>query len=143
MRVIAFFMLLVLSGCAGTSFPDSAVNGCEIATRYISAANNSDPQRIAPFLHDDVVAIFLSETADHAERIEGRSAVLEAVRTYKETCPDCVSKMTCHLENSAAVYVTEEVTFIDKSGRQRQQAAPLVLEMEDGKIARIIYLPAD
>lgn len=143
MRVIVFFMLLIPAGCAGTFSRDNAVSGCEIASRYIDAADNSDPQRVASFLDDEIVVIFLSDTADHAERIEGRGAVLEAVRTYKETCPDCASKMTCHLENDSAVYVTEKVAFIDKTGRQRQQAAPLVLEMNDGKIARIIYFPAD
>jgi len=125
---LAAACLLLASGCAGE--PALMESGCcEIAQRYIDAANGGDTTRIAPFLAADVVAVFLSGDADHAEVVEGRGAVLESVQAYREQCPDCESTLVCHLETPSAAYVTEDVVFLDTSGEKRRQSAPLILEI--------------
>lgn len=141
-RTLLICMLLsVTAGCAGLRHTATEPNSCDIAQRYVDAANRSDPELVAPWLHQEVVAIFLSADTDHAETISGRSAVLEAVRTYKDHCPSCASSMTCHLQTPSAAYVTETVEFEGQSGPQ-QQRAPLVIEIEAQRIVRIIYFPS-
>lgn len=139
--VLVCMLICSVAGCAG-SRDSVGLDPCDIAQRYIDAANNSDPGLVAPLLHEDVVAIFLSAESDHAETLDGRSAVLEAVRTYKDDCPSCASNMVCHLQTPSAAYVTEHVEFEGQSG-VRQQRAPLVLEIDAQRIIRIIYFPSD
>lgn len=134
-------LVIVVAGCAG-SRSAAELDSCDIAERYIDAANTSDPGLVAPLLHEDVAAIFLSPDSDHAQTIDGRSAVLEAVRTYKDHCPSCSSSMICHLQTPSAAYVTEQVEFEGEAGAQ-QQRAPLVLEIDTQRIIRIIYFPSE
>lgn len=140
--ILLCVLVLAVQGCASPGDISDGPDACDIAQRYIDAANRSDPGLIAPFLHVDVAAIFLSAESDHAETIDGRSAVLEAVRTYKDHCPSCSSSMLCHLQTPSAAYVTETVEFDDESG-VRQQHAPLVLEIDAQRVIRIIYFPSE
>lgn len=140
-RALMFLLVFAAAGCAG-SRDMAGLDSCDIAQRYIDAANNSDPALVAPLLDEDVAAIFLSAESDHAETIDGRTAVLEAVRTYKEHCPGCSSSMTCHFQTPSAAYVTEHVEFEGKAGVQ-QQRAPLVLEIDAQRIIRILYFPSE
>lgn len=141
MLVGSLVALLLLSGCATLQQDDPV--GCEIAQRYIDAGNSSDATLLEPLLTQDVAAIFLSTETDHAETVSGRTDVLDAVRAYKEECPSCSSSMTCHLETESAVYVTEAVSYEDADGSRQQQNASLVFELDNNRIARIIYFPSN
>lgn len=139
-RALLCVPFVIAASCAHR--PADELDNCEIAQRYIDAANHSDPGLIAPLLHEDVAAIFLSRETDHAETIAGRSAVLEAVRTYKHHCPSCESSVLCHMQTPDAAYVTETVVF-EGEADVRQQHAPLVLEFDAQRVKRIIYFPSD
>ena len=137
-----FLLPSLLTGCVSPPRTD-AIAYCDIAQRYIDAANHSAPDSIERFLAADSTAVFLTLEADHPQVIEGRDAVLDAVRSYKEDCPTCESTMTCMMETSSAAYVLEHVAFRNAGGEQQSQSAPLILEFDGTRIVYLIYYPAN
>lgn len=143
--MLALPAVTLLAACS--TLPPPPPGECALARLYIEASNSGDAARIEPWLAEDVTAVFLPEGApedgSEASMISGRQAVLEAVSTYTAQCASCRSRSVCLHESDRAIYAIEHVVFVDQDGVERQQSAPLVLEIDAGRIHSIIYYPAN
>lgn len=139
MRIALLASALVLAGCATGSA--RLQDGCGIAHRYIEASNTGNAALIAPWIDPRASAIFLAGDDTPRSELRGREAVLDAVSTYTAQCPSCRSTFRCLHATAEGVYGIEDVAFIDQDGAERLQSAPLVIELEDGRVTTIVYYP--
>lgn len=140
-KAFALFFALVLTGCATTA-SEAVRTGCALGQRYVQAANSSDASLVADDIHPDASAIFLTGEREAWSSTDGRAAVIDAIETYTRQCGSCRSEVVCLHETPAAQYLVERVHFTDQDGVEHVQSAPLIIELEDGTIRRLVYYPA-
>jgi len=109
--------------------------------RFVAAFNAHDSEAMAEFVANDVAWLSISGK-DVAVEVKGKSALIESMNVYFESCPTCQSELSGILSTPGRVSAIETASWQGKSGSSSQRSIS-VYEFSDGVIQRVYYFPSE
>lgn len=131
--------LALLFGVRVTTADHAALS--DTVRAFVEAFNARDIDAMDALVTDDVA--WLSITPDGLRtETEGRAALQSAMVSYFSSCSSCRSTLGPLLESAQRVAVVETAHWQTDDGPKSQQSMA-VYELDDGRIRRVHYFPAE
>lgn len=113
----------------------------EVVERYLAAYNDHDVAAMLALAHPDIQ--WLSIDGDRVRvETEGAEALGKALRDYFEAVPSARSTIDSKMVSGNRVSVRERAHWESEAG-PKSQAALSVYEIDDGRVRRVWYFPAE
>ena len=132
---------LVLFPLTALSEDSGQADIAAVVRQFVDAFNAHDADAMAALVSDDVKWLSVDGNSVSIE-VEGKTALVEAMAGYFQSCPTCRSTIRGLVASRERVSVVEEATWVGSKG-PRSQRAMAVYEISGSLITSVYYFPEE